>query len=221
MEWVKGDRLDHIAPSLSTQDAFNLATSVGTALAAINRVTFDQTGFFDESLRIEEPVDVGRRGLILFVSEYVSRGLAGERLGKELTERLLKFIEEKGGILDEWQQAPCLTHSDFGGSNILVTGGPNGHTLSAVLDWEFAFSGTPFFDLGNLLRPPLGTLAGFSDGVALGYKRGGGHLPTRWREMAAIVDLSAWVEFLNRAVVPRAIIETALRQISQTISPSL
>jgi hypothetical protein len=35
MERVEGDRLDQIAPSLSKQDAFKLAASVGTALAAM------------------------------------------------------------------------------------------------------------------------------------------------------------------------------------------
>jgi aminoglycoside/choline kinase family phosphotransferase len=41
-----------------------------------------------------------------------------------------------------------LVHADFNPKNILVRGA----SVAAVLDWEFAFSGTPLFDVGNMLR---------------------------------------------------------------------
>jgi hypothetical protein len=54
--------------------------------------------------------------------------------------------------------------------------------IAAVVDWEFAFSsGSPFIDLGNLLRPPLGDLPGFEEAVADGYRAAGRVLPDDWR----------------------------------------
>jgi aminoglycoside phosphotransferase (APT) family kinase protein len=41
-------------------------------------------------------------------------------------------------------------HSDFNPKNLLVD--PESGELTGVLDWEFAHAGSPFTDLGNLLR---------------------------------------------------------------------
>ena len=41
-------------------------------------------------------------------------------------------------------------HSDLNPKNLLVD--PDTLVVTGVLDWEFAHSGHPFTDLGNLLR---------------------------------------------------------------------
>ena len=43
-----------------------------------------------------------------------------------------------------------LIHGDYKPSNLLVN--PHTHTVSGVLDWEFAFAGPPLYDLATLLR---------------------------------------------------------------------
>jgi len=45
--------------------------------------------------------------------------------------------------------------------------------LATILDWEFAFSGAPAFDLSNLIRPPLGQHDGFVAAFAAGYQESG------------------------------------------------
>ena len=44
----------------------------------------------------------------------------------------------------------CLVHGDFNVKNLLLD--PGNWQVTALLDWEFAHAGTPFTDLGNLLR---------------------------------------------------------------------
>ena len=90
--------------------------------------------------------------------------------------------------------------------------------MAAVLDWEFAFAGSPFFDLGNLLRPPLGSRPGFADAVAAGYRTAGGDLPPEWRRMAALADLFSWAEFLTRPTVSDAVVNTARQRITETMA---
>ena len=46
-------------------------------------------------------------------------------------------------------------HSDFNPKNILVD--PASGAVTAVLDWEYAHAGSPYADLGNLLRFERGT----------------------------------------------------------------
>ncbi len=90
--------------------------------------------------------------------------------------------------------------------------------MAAVLDWEFAFSGSPAFDFGNLLRPPLGEAQGFADATAAGYRQAGRTLPSDWRRIARIADLSAWAEFLDRPDEGAARIDDAREVIRSTIA---
>jgi aminoglycoside phosphotransferase (APT) family kinase protein len=90
--------------------------------------------------------------------------------------------------------------------------------VAAVLDWEFAFSGSPFFDLGNLLRPPLGDMPGFEQAVHDGYVDAGGVLPTRWRQMSLLQDLLAWADFLNRPNTNAALIRDGRTIIMRTMA---
>ncbi|TSD88871.1 aminoglycoside phosphotransferase family protein [Mycobacterium sp. KBS0706] len=217
LEWVDGQRLDETARGLEDPALVPLARSLGAALAAIHAVAFDRSGFLDASLAVAEPVDAGGAGLIGFLRHVLVDGSGGQRLGHDLAGRLVAFAEREAGLLDRWPGPPCLTHSDFGGTNILVRQGPDGWAVAAVLDWEFAFSGSPFFDLGNLLRPPLGSRPGFADAVAAGYRAAGGSLTVEWRRMAALADLFSWAEFLTRPSVSDAVVATARQRIAETM----
>ncbi|MGK9166992.1 phosphotransferase [Inquilinus limosus] len=218
LEWIDGRRLDETARGLDDAVLQPLARSVGAALAAIHAVRFDCTGFLDGSLAVAEPVDVGAAGLIGFLRHVLVDGPGGDRLGRDLADRLVVFAEREAGLLDRWTGPPCLTHSDFGGTNILVRPEADGWAVAAVLDWEFAFAGSPFFDFGNLLRPPLGTRPGFAEAVAAGYRAAGGALPAEWHRMAALADLFAWAEFLIRPNVSDAVIATARQRITDTMA---
>ena len=71
------------------------------------------------------------------------------RLGEQLTQRLLRFVEENAASEASMQSGgPCLSHSDYKPWNMLVREG----TIAAVLDWEFAFANAPLNDIGNFLR---------------------------------------------------------------------
>ncbi|WP_339296317.1 phosphotransferase [Paenibacillus sp. FSL W7-1279] len=45
-----------------------------------------------------------------------------------------------------------LVHSDYNGLNILMQHGPEGCAVSAVLDWEEAFSWNRYVDIANMLN---------------------------------------------------------------------
>jgi len=45
-----------------------------------------------------------------------------------------------------------LVHADYNGKNLLMQSTHEGWQVAAVLDWEFAFAGSPLFDTGNFLR---------------------------------------------------------------------
>jgi phosphotransferase family enzyme len=187
-------------------------------LAHIHAITFSEADFLDSELRVAEPASMGRDGLVAFLRLCLLEGRGAQRIEPVLARSLIEFAEREGRILDDWSGDPCLVHSDFGGSNILLRRPGPRWEVASVLDWEFAFSGTPFFDFGNLLRPPLGQRPGFEAAVVAGYREAGGKLPDNWRRMSLLADLFNWADFLNREQTSATIIADATARIEQTMA---
>lgn len=217
-EWIGGERLDIAARNTDAASIKGLAEKVGAALAAVHAVHFDMFGFFDADLNVHGPIDLGSAGMMRYFEEVLTQGPGRERLGPECADALLAFAGREAEILDTWQGPPCLTHGDCGGTNILVSRGDTHWSIAGIIDWEFAFSGTPFFDLGNICRAPLGGLAGFTESLAEGYRAAGGALPEHWRALAAMTDLLAWVDSSLRPHASEAFLASARHAIVETIA---
>lgn len=216
--WAEGARLDLAAPGQDRGGVEAIGRAVGGVLAAIHGHAMEAHGFLDADLRVAERVDLGRAGLVGYLRRCLVDGPGGERLGAAATGALLSFAEARGHLLGRWLDAPCLVHADFNGSNLLVgRDAAGGWRVTAVLDWEFAFAGSPALDLGNLLRAPLGALPGFAGAVAEGYARAGGALPEGWRRVARIADLHAWADFLSRPDAAPGLVEDARRVVAETL----
>jgi len=219
MEWVEGMRAELASPDKIGHDGLReVAHSIGRTLAGIHSVHFDVAGFLDGNLAVVERISLGGDALTEFLDEQLgASGPGRQNLGSKLADSVINFAAQEGGLLNTWSGAPSLTHADYGGSNILVRNIAAGWRTSAILDWEFSFSGTPFFDLGNLLRPPLGTLDGFEQAVAQGYREAGGLLPPEWRRISLLTDLYSWAEFLGRPSCGPNLAEAARKMIMQTM----
>jgi len=106
---------------------------------------------------------------------------------------LLEVAAQAQDVLDGVDRT-CLVHSDFNPKNLLVDPA-TGH-VTGLLDWEFAHSGHPFSDLGNLLRferDPLLVEPALAAYIAL---RGGD--PARVLDLARAADLFALVDLAAR-----------------------
>ncbi len=219
IEWIAGERLEVAMRDFGPAGLMTLAPAIGTALAAIHTIRFPHTGFFADDLRIPEAVDMGHGGLLAYLRRCLHHGPGEQRLGQKLTRDLMAFVAREGHRLDAWLDAPCLTHADFNGSNILVRKTGDGPWMvAAVLDWEFAFSGSPAFDFGNLLRPPLGERPAFASALIESYRAAGGTAPDDWQRIARIADLYSWAEFLGRPDPGHAVIADARRIVAATIA---
>lgn len=218
MEWVEGDRLELLVKTMSAEDLTAAALSLGKTLSKIHSYTFAHSGFLLDDLIPSDPLDLGAKGLRLYISDSLEKALKKGRIDQELPEKLLQFFDNESNVFTEWAVSACLTHCDFGGSNILMhRAGDGTPEVAAVLDWEFAFSGAPYFDFGNLLRNPIGSIPGFAESVATGYTSAGGILPKQWRKISALADLSAWVEFLTREDPGEAVITDSKKVITATM----
>jgi aminoglycoside phosphotransferase (APT) family kinase protein len=195
MRWVEGILFSDILASKDETAIAECAYDIGFTLANIGSFTFTRAGFFGPDLTIIEEIE--EAGILAYFEQFLFKGGAGENLGTALTRRLWSFLKDNANYFKTLEDARSLVHSDYKGFNILVRQVEEGWKVSAVLDWEFAFAGTPLIDIGNMLRyshlhPPV-----FEREFIRGYREQGGVLPAEWKKVAKLVDLLSLCEFLN------------------------
>lgn len=158
----------------------------GIAIARFSSRTFDAPG------RIEEDGSTSAfefGGIQGFIDECLNDATLFERLGEKRKGKLLSLLRNKSQLLEELDSEACFVHGDFNPTNILI----HEEQLSGILDWEYAMAGTPFMDIGNLLR---NTDTRFHSDIEQGLREGGMRLPKDWKERAELVDLTSQFEFL-------------------------
>ena len=217
MTWIDGVTLDSMLPGLKSKELARLGEDLGRLLAVIHGETFQSSGFFGHDFKVAVPLDIGGAGLVGFCRKHLVDQLVLSRLGPVRARDLQGFVEDRAGPLDAWPGPPCLTHADFNGSNILVRPGDGRIEIAAVLDWEFAFAASPFFDLGNITRPPLGGDAGFTEGLERGYREIDDRLPQNWHELARLADLTAWIDFATRPDLSDSVLKDVQTMIDRTL----
>jgi aminoglycoside phosphotransferase (APT) family kinase protein len=215
--WVAGVPLDEVLTEAPRGDARVAVRSTGGVLARLQEFRFATSGFFGSTLEVEKPVASGARAIVGVLERCLFEDVGEERLGVTLTQRLWQFVEEHEESLSAVENQSLLVHGDFNGANVIVRTTPEPPGVSALIDWEYAHSGTPLVDLGSMLRSAPGRPAWFEEELIRGYREEGGILPENWRQVSRIVDLvklCAFVRSPNAGEVAvdgvRAIVETTL-----------
>ena len=178
-EYAAGESLEEALASAGDDDAAAIGDAVGRTLAAIGGFTFDAPGLLGPTLR-PEPFEAPLPDLLVAFGERVlGEPEAREALGGFIADGFLTLLRESASSLEPVATQSSLVHSDFNGKNLVLArtfeGAPR---VEAVLDWEFAFSGPPLADVGNMLRRQ----ERMSGGVRRRLQRG---VPRRGRSAAA------------------------------------
>jgi aminoglycoside phosphotransferase (APT) family kinase protein len=113
-----------------------VGTQLGELLARLSGMPFLKAGMFRDGDLTVEPFGLGD------LQQYV----AGLGLGVDLSA----VLDEAEDLLADGVDRVCLVHSDFNPKNLLVD--PETVRITGLIDWEFAHAGSPYADLGNLLR---------------------------------------------------------------------
>jgi fructokinase len=129
-------------------DPGGLGVAVRAALTAIGTVTFTRPGWFTGS-DLRPSADDVPGDLAGFVAGCLARSTAltgGER--RDLVA-LAESVQPRLAVLSGGAR---LVHCDYNPKNILVRRIGGTWVVVAVLDWEFAMSGHPLIDVGNMRR---------------------------------------------------------------------
>ena len=218
LRWVDGSPLDYVLTEGGSPNARRAVRAAGSVLARIQEFRFARSGFFGRTLDVQTPFASEARAIVGILEQWLFRDCGEERLGAALTQRLWRFVSEHKELLGVVEHHSMLVHGDFNGPNVIVRMTGSRPEVAALIDWEYAHSGTPLVDLGSMLRCAKGDMAPwFEDELIGGYREEGGLLTDNWKQVSRIVDLiklCAFVRSPNAGEVAvdsvRATIETTL-----------
>ncbi len=184
---LPGERLDLVLPTLPPDDRRRVGERLGTLVGRLGHLAQPRHGVFaDRSLRLVDLPPV-MRDLPTWLEFHA------EALDPALLDGLLPLVEEAQDLLEEDRRA-CLVHSDLNAKNLLVD--VDSLELTGVVDWEFAHSGLPWTDLGNLLRFEREEL--LVEAVLDGYRSLMPTVPDDVLDRARAADLFALLELAAR-----------------------
>lgn len=209
--FLPGERGDLLLPTLDDEGLVALGTRLGHLLADLAGMPTLRPGMFvDPDLTIG---DFGvADGLPGFIADH-AEALRARGWDPHLLGALCDVAEQADAALDTVDRT-CLVHSDVNPKNLLVDPGPL--TITGLLDWEFAHSGHPFTDLGNVLR--FDRHPAYAEAVLAAWCARRGGTPEVALDLARAADLWALVDLAARAgdhaVADHA--ATLLREIART-----
>jgi aminoglycoside phosphotransferase (APT) family kinase protein len=167
------------------------ARSAGETLAAIGRFRFEKPGWIAPGPTVSAPLMEGENAVPRFVDRCLASPLAAARVPTELRERIRTAVWRGAAELAPHDRASRLAHGDFNKRNLIVRETAGVWRVAAVLDWEFAVSGSPLMDIANFLRYDRPGRPRAEPHFSRGYREGGGELTPDWRRLAWLIDLAA------------------------------
>ncbi len=196
--------------------------SVGATLAAIGGFKFEKPGRLEiaeeaAALTVGPKFIEGSDQFSRLMDMFLASPNCERRLGPKLMQRLHDYAWSWSSRIPDLEEAPCLVHNDFGNRNILVRQENGKWVVAAILDWEFAFSGSPLLDAGHFLRYERRSAPLLEPHFSQGFVEHGGQLPDNWREIASVIDLSGLVECLTHDELPVEVEIELLELINATL----
>ena len=184
--FVAGERGDLVLPRLDDAAAATLGRRLGGIVADLSGMPTMRAGRF-----VDADLTIGDFGTADGLPELVT--VLARSWAPDLLDRLVEVATRTQDLLDSVGRT-CLVHSDANPKNVLVD--PATLEVTALLDWEFAHSGHPYTDLGNLLR--FDRRPAYADAVLAAWCERRGTEPTETLELARAADLWALVDLAAR-----------------------
>ncbi|MER6778160.1 MULTISPECIES: phosphotransferase family protein [unclassified Streptomyces] len=179
-------------------EARALGRAVGAVLARIGRVRLPRPGAFGDSSLVPTPDGADPLGdLPGFVDRCLATSVADGPLSGTDAAVLRDLARRGPRALAAVAGERSLVHCDFNPKNVLVQRQDGQWAVAAVLDWELAFSGSPLFDVGNMLRFAHEYPPDFTAGFVEGFRDGNGRLPVDWLRLSRTLDLFALADILT------------------------
>jgi aminoglycoside phosphotransferase (APT) family kinase protein len=193
-EFISGITLRELLLSKIPHDIGSIMFQVGQMLAEIQAYRFSEPGFFDNNLKIIETLP--ENAYLVFAEQSLIHPTVSECLGGEIITRIKHYFNALKRFFPHENESH-LVHADFDPANILVDKVDDEWVIAGVLDWEFAFSGSPLWDMANMLRyshqMPALFETSFIQGLATEFI-----LPRDWKTTIYLLNVMSLLDCLTR-----------------------
>ena len=196
MELRRGGDSDAIAQA---------AYSAGQTLAAIGGFSFPKPGWLAPGPAVSAALLEGDDPAPRFVDLCLASGNLQRRMPSDLHDRAHTLVWSYAARLASLTAETSLVHGDYNKRNVVVRETAGRWSVAAVLDWEFAVSGSPLADIANFVRYERAAHPRAEPHFSSGYVQAGGSLPADWRYLAKVLDLVALCESLTRDDLPDSV----------------
>ena len=222
LEFVDGLTFQQLKRTGDVEAIKQASSSVGETLAALGRFRFLKPGRFvvegpSEQLSVGASYIEGPNPIPRLLDTFLESEVCQNRAGAKLVERLRDFAWSWADQIPDLDAQPTLVHCDFGNRNILVREKNGKWIVVAVLDWEFALSGSPLLDVGHFLRYETVDHPLREPHFSKAFVEHGGCLPEGWRDIVRVIDLTALVECLTHDDMPAEVESELIELILATV----
>jgi hypothetical protein len=195
VECMQGITMRELLLNMPEEDAAGVVYETGKLLAAMQNIQFEHAGFFDKNFSIKKATE--QYDYIAFLEQSLAHPTVQLVFSSEARNAVQTFVLEHKSLLPG-NAEHTLVHGDYDPANILV--GKNNGTwhITAVLDWEFAFSGSWLWDVSNMLRYAHEVPAWYETSFLQGLEDAGLQLPDGWRTSIKILTLLSLLDILMR-----------------------
>ena len=148
--WVEGISFREILRSGDARVIASAANAAGQTLAALGHFPFPNLGWLAPGPKVvQDAVQVGANPIPRFVDFCLASPNLQRRTTVELRDRIGALVWSWSPQLAAAHHEARLVHGDFGKRNLLMSSVGGNWPVAAVLDWEFAVSGSPLADLAT------------------------------------------------------------------------
>lgn len=221
MEFVNGMTFQQLKRTNDLEAIHQASASVGRTLAQLGKYQFSKPGLLQTGLKKDLMVGEGYGEEPDPIPQLLDKFLQSEALQRRLDgsfrQELHNFIWSWSAQLRALSNERHLVHSDFGNRNILVDRVNRRWQVVAVLDWEFAVSSSPLIDVGHFLRHEKSDANLREPFFSSAFVECGGFLPTDWRRISQVLDLTGLVHSLTHEQLPDDVAREILQLIRSTL----
>lgn len=182
------------------------ARSAGGTLARIAHFEFSMPGWLGPGIRVAAQIESEAD----LIPGFVDSCLTNMNLLRRMDVHLRKLVHETvwrwAERLRDVSSEARLVHGDFGKRNLMVRHAKGRWRVVAVLDWEFACSGSPLADIGEFLRYERAADPLIEPHFSEGFQSAGGVLPLDWLQLARLVDFAKLCDSLTRDYLPEELV---------------
>lgn len=193
-EYKQGTTLRELLLSGKIENIQHIMVEVGSVLAKIQTYRFFQSGFFDNNLHISDSIK--QKFYMAFVEKCLKHPTTISKISKENIKKIYIHLGKFHFLFPDANQNH-LVHADFDPANILVKHIQGEWKISAILDWEFAFSGSTLCDVANMLRYAHHMPPEYEKAFLHGLQNGGVQLPESWRISVFLLNLLSLLDCLR------------------------